>query len=233
MLTAAGVGDQTLEINKLAVKAAQDAREKMNRPDVLIAGSVSHAVPIKPGTSTSDRSQMPSDSQMLDAFSELATIHKDGGCDLILLEMMFDPRRVDLATKAAIETGLPTWSGLSAKRGSNGEVLSFVQDMDVSFDELLDVALSHSIDAAGIMHTPSNVTSDALLLLKERYSGTLTAYPDSGYFAAPHWQFKDIIPPAQLVEFGRDWVSEGVQVLGGCCGLSPEHIAALAEEFGN
>ncbi len=231
MLTAAGVGDQTVEINKLAVKAAQKARDKMNRPDVLIAGSVSHAVPIVPGTSTSDRSQM-NRSEMFDAFGELAQIHKDEGCDLILLEMMFDPERVHLATKAAIQTGLPTWSGLSAKRGEQGEVLSFVQDEDVPFDALLDAALAYSVDAVGIMHTPSNVTSDAIPLVQARFNGVLTAYPDSGYFMAPHWQFMDIIPPTELVEFAKGWVKDGVQVLGGCCGLSPEHIEALSTEFG-
>jgi homocysteine S-methyltransferase len=44
----------------------------------------------------------------------------------------------------------------------------------------------------------------------------------------PKWQFDLVIPPSEFLEFTTDWVEGGVQVLGGCCGLSPAHIAAIA-----
>tara|TARA_B100000676_G_C17971165_1_gene783385 strand:- start:1129 stop:1269 length:141 start_codon:yes stop_codon:yes gene_type:complete len=44
----------------------------------------------------------------------------------------------------------------------------------------------------------------------------------------PHWQFEDIIAPDAFREFAASWVANGVQIVGGCCGLSLEHIAALA-----
>jgi homocysteine S-methyltransferase len=44
----------------------------------------------------------------------------------------------------------------------------------------------------------------------------------------PNRRFEDIIPPAELRRFAAGWIERGAQVLGGCCGLSPEHIAALA-----
>lgn len=44
----------------------------------------------------------------------------------------------------------------------------------------------------------------------------------------PEWRFEAVIPPAELQRFAGDWIGRGAQVLGGCCGLSPEHIAALA-----
>ena len=61
MLSPSGLGDRTKEINQRAFEACATARDKVKRPDVAIAGSVSHAVPMIPGTSTSDRSQMPSE----------------------------------------------------------------------------------------------------------------------------------------------------------------------------
>ena len=81
---------------------------------------------------------------------------------------------------------------------------------------------------AGVMHTPSDLTGEALKIVRESHGGPLMAYPDSGYFEMPHWQFKDVIAPDDLHGFATGWVSDGVQVLGGCCGLSPEHIRALA-----
>lgn len=88
--------------------------------------------------------------------------------------------------------------------------------------ENLDVA------AAGVMHTPSNVISDAITILHATFAGPLMAYPDSGYFKMPQWQFEDVIAPDELLRFASQWVEIGVQIVGSCCGLSPEHIAALA-----
>ena len=43
----------------------------------------------------------------------------------------------------------------------------------------------------------------------------------------PHWQFEDVISPDRFLQFATEWVEQGVQIVGGCCGLSPDHIAAL------
>lgn len=166
------------------------------------------------------------------AFTELAGILKDAGCDLILLELLYDPYRIPLVMEAAFTTGLPVWLGLGARRGGDGphkgQVLSFDQNRDIPFAEIAAFASDPRLTAAGVMHSYSNVTGDALAILRENFDGPLTAYPDSGYFEMPSWQFDDIIPPAEFAAYARDWVDQGAQVLGGCCGLSPEHIAALA-----
>ena len=54
------------------------------------------------------------------------------------------------------------------------------------------------------------------------------AYPDSGYFRMPEWQFENVIPPEDFRRFATQWVESGMQIIGGCCGLSPEHIAAIS-----
>ena len=40
----------------------------------------------------------------------------------------------------------------------------------------------------------------------------------------------DLDPPGYL-GFARDWVARGATIVGGCCGIGPEHIAALRVEF--
>jgi homocysteine S-methyltransferase len=77
------------------------------------------------------------------------------------------------------------------------------------------------------MHTPSDLISDGLQILRAVFDGPLMAYPDSGYFKSPNWAFENVIRPEDLRHFAEDWIEQGVQVLGGCCGLGPEHIAAL------
>ena len=227
MLNEAGLGDQFSQINESAVAAALRSRREMDREDVLVAGCLSHMCPVSPGTSAWDPSKMPSKQAMSDAFGEMADLQKAAGCEAIFLEMMYCPRRMPIAFAAAAETGLPVWAGFSARRHDDGRLLSFDQVDDIPFEVLLGILDQFEVDAAGIMHTSPNITADALQVLRSKFSGPMTAYPDSGYFKMPDWQFDNIIPPNELRDYAEQWIEEGVQVVGGCCGLSPEHIAAL------
>jgi homocysteine S-methyltransferase len=227
MLGPAGFTDRFEEINRTAIAAAHRAREASGRDDVLVAGSLSHMCPIVSGTAQPDLARATSEAEMADAFGELAMLLRDEGCDLILLEMMFYPERIGPAFTAATETGLPVWAGFSARRGEDGQVLSFAPEREIPFEDIVQVLKDFDVAAAGVMHTPSNVIGDAIAVLRGAFTGPLMAYPDSGYFKMPHWQFEDVIPPAEFLRFATEWVENGVQIVGGCCGLSPEHIAAL------
>lgn len=227
MLGPAGFAERFEEINRTAVAAAQRAREASGRRDLLVAGSLSHMCPHVSGSARTDLARKPSQAELADAFGELAGLLRDEGCDLILLEMMYDPERMGLAFKAAAETGLPVWAGFSARRGQDGRVLSYASERDIAFEEVVRVLDDFDVGAAGVMHTPSNLTGEAIAILRGAFAGPLMAYPDSGYFKMPEWQFEDVIPPDELLRFAAQWVGNGVQIVGGCCGLSPEHIAAL------
>ena len=228
MLNPAGLADRVEGINRASIEAAFEARRRSAAPDVLVAGSLSHMVPMTAGSAWSDLERRPDATAMSEAFGELAGIHAAAGCDLILLEMMYEPERMALATEAATASGLPVWAGLSARRGANGEVLCFLQDRDVPFEEVAALAGAGNFEVAGVMHSSADVTGPALTLLAAHHEGPLMAYPDSGYFEMPSWRFEDIIAPERLAEFAGQWIADGVRVVGGCCGLGPAHIAALA-----
>lgn len=228
MLEAAGYGDRVEEINRTAVKAALDARERSGKSGIAVAGSLSHMTPVRRGTSATDPERSVSAEDAAAAFSELAMIHKDNGCDVILLEMMYDLPRMPLAYDAAKATGLPVWAGLSAKRGEDGLPKSFVQVEDLPFEDVAELAASWDVDAIGTMHTPSNLISECNRIIRDYSDKPLLAYPDSGYFKMPYWQFENVISPDDLATFTRQWRGEGTQIVGGCCGLSPEHIQAMA-----
>jgi homocysteine S-methyltransferase len=228
MLAPAGFGDRFREINTAAIAAAHRARNASGRDDVLVAGSLSHMCPMIPGTGTADSGRAPSGTEMADAFGELSALLLQEGCDLILLEMMYHPERIRLAVKAATATGLPVWAGFSARRDNGGHVLSFAPEEDIPFADIVRVLEDFEVAAAGVMHTPANLIGEADNILSRSFAGLRMAYPDSGYFRMPHWEFEDIIPPARLADFAAGWIENGVCIVGGCCGLSPEHIAALS-----
>ncbi len=228
MLGPAGLADKCAEINTAAVAAAQRARNA--RPDkaIAIAGSLSHVVPITAGSERVDRSTLPSAAEIEDAVAEQGQYLKQAGCDLVILEMLYDPERIAPVLRAARGIGLPIWVGFSARRGADGTILSFDRDRDIAFDALLAPLSGYPAAVAAVMHTPADVTREALSILRRHFSGPLAAYPDSGYFKMPHWQFEDVIDPGDLAGFARQWLDDpGVQIVGGCCGLGPSHIAAL------
>ena len=41
----------------------------------------------------------------------------------------------------------------------------------------------------------------------------------------------DHISPAEFAAKAKDWVSKGVQIIGGCCGIELDHIRPLRGEF--
>lgn len=228
MLGPAGLSDRLGDIVRTAVDAAYQAREASGRNDILIAGSLSHMSPMIGGTGEHDPTRAPSLAKMAEAFEELACLLGDNGCDLILLEMMYRPERLRPAFEAATNSGLPVWAGFSARYGKDSQVLSYVPDREIPFADLVQVLEEFDVGAAGVMHTPSHVIGDAVAIVRDAFTGPLMAYPDSGYFKMPHWQFENVISPGDLLHFANSWVENGVQIIGGCCGLSPEHIAALA-----
>jgi S-methylmethionine-dependent homocysteine/selenocysteine methylase len=56
------------------------------------------------------------------------------------------------------------------------------------------------------------------------------AFPPQGAAAEANSTVLDIradLTPAGYLRWARDWVARGASIVGGCCGIGPEHIAAL------
>jgi methionine synthase I (cobalamin-dependent) len=212
MLTPAGFADQVEEINRVAVEAALRARDLASTTlpgrKIAVAGSLSHMVPVSVGT------------------AKLATILKSSGVDHIMLEMMYEPTRIPIALNAALETGLPVWFGMSARRAKDGRVISFDQHNEYPLEEITKLIPKTGVDVAGVMHTGAEIISETLAAIRKNFSGPLSAYPDSGFFEMPDWRFVDVISPERLESFYAEWFKHGAQVIGGCCGLTVDHIHA-------
>lgn len=44
-------------------------------------------------------------------------------------------------------------------------------------------------------------------------------------------EIREDLNPLQYLAWAEKWVNNGATIVGGCCGIGPEHIAALAEKF--
>ncbi len=225
----AGLGDEVEPLIRRSVEIAFEARERAAEPGkVSVAGSMSHMVPFDPcADGEIDRHYPPLD--VLDAhLREAATLLHDAGVDFIVLEMIYTPEVAPLAIRAARATGLPVWVGLSVRRGRGRDGVASYLDPSIPFASLLDAAVPEGGDVFGVMHSDVDLTGPALEELGAVWSGPRMAYPDSGYFEMPHWQFVNIIAPGDFADAALGWIDSGTRIVGGCCGLGVEHIDALA-----
>ena len=81
------------------------------------------------------------------------------------------------------------------------------------------------------MHCDLDVTGAALEVAKRHWRGPLAAYPNSGGFIPPNWQFETVCSPEAFAESAQDWIAAGARIVGGCCGIGPAHIRALHERL--
>src|SRR5439155_11298556 len=51
-------------------------------------------------------------------------------------------------------------------------------------------------------------------------------YPNLGYFSNTGWRFEREVGGEEYAAMALKWREEGAQIIGGCCGVGPEHIVA-------
>ncbi len=55
----------------------------------------------------------------------------------------------------------------------------------------------------------------------------LGGYANIGQWHARQWWWDGAPGPAEYAAAARGWIAEGMQIVGGCCGVRPAYIAAL------
>lgn len=222
MLEPGGLGEHVETINTNAVRLAQEACENAAERPIPILGSICE-------WTFMEASRWNTPEAVDKSVREQAGLLQAAGVDALALEMC---ERVEFSIaklEAAMETGLPLWIGISARRHKGAPEIATFDYADRSLDELVRALAGYPAIAMCVMHTPVPDVTEALDVVRRHWSGPVGVYPESGYFSMPNWQFVDVITPKALAEAARGWVSDGVRLVGGCCGLGPEHIAALCD----
>jgi S-methylmethionine-dependent homocysteine/selenocysteine methylase len=85
--------------------------------------------------------------------------------------------------------------------------------------------MGEAVTAAAQLLRAQRPTADAL-----RIGVYANAFPPQGAEAEANAGLNEIradLTPAGYLLWARDWVARGASIIGGCCGIGPEHIAAL------
>lgn len=232
-LEPAGLGGRVADVNRAAVRAALRAREAAATAPVAVAGSMSSFSPIDmdaeslgrphPGP-TADDPRFPTVAD----FREQAGLLAESGVDLIALEVINARGYGHAALQAAAETGLPVWLGVSPFRLRDGALVGLPDVGDgESFEDLLSALVDPEPTAVTVMHAKPEVTLDAIEIIRRHFTGPVGVYAETGDWQPPNWVFEGLTP-AEYLEQAITWADHGAQLIGGCCGVGPEHIRVLA-----
>ena len=237
-----GLADKLEELNLRAVMLAQDARDARakDRP-VYIAGSVSNfglMAGAEPGwrdfadfAKTNRRSET-TDAQAQSNLREQAEILAEAGVDLLVAEATGSTEQRCWVIEACVATGLPVWAGFKCHFDSNGDLRVGYRSEDL-FESSLDTLLALGAEVATIFHSTVEATSAALPIMKNHWKGPIGIYPDadrSDYVAKYRDATTDTaLTPEEYMQVAKDWVNQGAQIIGGCCGFEIEYIRPLRE----
>ena len=221
----AGHGELFTQANRNAVVAARDAAAGADRP-ILIAGSVSATALGAPNTGEAIAAE--GRRRLRDGYLRQVELLAAEGVDLIALEMVDHPRYAEPAVEAALSCGLPLWLGLSVHadeldRGEGRPAPAITDE----HRQVVRLADPERFDAVCVMHTNIEDVDGVLALVGDSWDGPVGVYPHHGVWVRPSWHFEPL-PGERFAELARGWRDAGAGMIGGCCGIGPAQIAALA-----
>ncbi len=214
-----GAVERGTELNRRAVELARSAASARGStgPAVIVAASVA------PVEDCYHPERVPADAELALEHRQMAEWVRFAGADLAWIETMNTLREASIAAESAARIGLPfVVSFVVAESGSllGGDPLEETVASVERFDPL----------AVGINCIPPEGATAILPRLRRACSRPVAVYAHLGN---PEpilgWSFSSDVAPTAYAEHAERWLNGGATIIGGCCGTTPAHIAALRD----
>ena len=217
-LAALGLEDDLAGLNGAAVKLARNARD--HRGDVAIGGSMG---PLDPDYLLQ---YAPSPGEMRQLFQEQASALEERGVDLFVLETFASLNELIAAVEALRDMSeLPILASFtidgSGRLAGGGPPERAATRLSAAGVDVIGVNCSvgphDTLEtlariAPAVPHTPLAVRPNAGFAQR---AGGRVLYPNP--------------TDAQFADFAQEAVALGARLIGGCCGVTPRHIHAIAQ----
>jgi 5-methyltetrahydrofolate--homocysteine methyltransferase len=208
------VGELNLAAAKLARQAADDGRDRYGH-EIVVAGSIGPTGELFEPMGALDHADA------LAAFTEQAEALAAGGVDLLWIETMSSLEEVKAAIEAASAVGLPAASCMTfdtAARSMMGVTPADFASKSIGFGADY-VGANCGIGPAELLHSVSEIITTASVPVIAKGNCGIPAYLDGAihYHGTPELM-------ADYACLARD---AGVRIIGGCCGTTPDHVAAM------
>jgi 5-methyltetrahydrofolate--homocysteine methyltransferase len=212
-----GLEDRVHEINKAA---AAVARQVADEHGILVAGDLGPTGELLAPLGTMDGAEAE------EIFAEQLRGLRDGGIDVVLIETMSDLAEVEAAVRAAgaVVPDLPIIATLSFDTNLRSM-------MGVRPAQAVTSLAALGVDAVGANcgRGPEEMEAIAAEMVDARPEGVLiVAQSNAGLPQVVGDHFEYDKTPTDLAEHAKVLRSLGVDLIGACCGSTPEHISAMS-----
>ena len=164
------------------------------------------------------------EARMTEAFRVQAEQLAEGGVDILLCETFSDIREVQIAIQAASSTGLPVFATMT---------------YDINLHTMMGVAPADGMrtcEEAGAAvvgcncgNGPEEMTQVLDQMLAAGPRRPLMAQSNAGVPELIDGRVCYLYPPEKMVEFARQWIDDGLSVIGSCCGSTNQTTHLLRE----
>jgi homocysteine S-methyltransferase len=216
-LKAFGLAENAGDINRRGVALAQEATRDCGK-QAFVAGAIG---PVGVGLSAGGDTTLK---QAHKAFVEQAEALLEAGVDLVILETFPTLAEAREAVQAMrqVSEDLPLVAQLTFQR--DGRTWTGEEPADVA-RELHNCGA----DVVGVNCVPG--PQAGLDILEEMAKATkvkLIAQPNAGHPRVAEREVLYPVPPSAFADYVPRLVSAGAAIVGGCCGTTVEHIAAMS-----
>lgn len=220
-LTHAGLENDAARVNKRAVELARKAILVTLRPSerAWVAGSIGPSGALLEPFGTLTREEA------IAQFAAQAQALADGGVDLLIIETQFDLGEATAAYEGARSvTDLPIIVSFSFDMGTNTmmglKAAQVAKEVTALGADLVGVNCGRSLDENFINLQEMRAATHLPIWMK----------PNAGL---PRMTDDDVaiydVTPDMMGEAAARWLEAGAQIVGGCCGTSPQHLRAIAQ----
>ena len=229
VLTEYGIADRAYEITLAATRIAREVAnsfEADGRPR-YVAGSVG------PGTKLPSLGHI-SFRDLRDTYEEHARALIEGGADLLLIETCMDLLQI----KSAMQGGRRAMKALGRELPIQVQVtmettgrMLIGTEIGAALTALL--AMKPAVIGINCATGPAEM-QEHLRHLAHHSPIPISVLPNAGLPSVVDGRTHYDLTPAQLAEFHRHHVQDlGINVVGGCCGTTPEHLRQVVEAVRN
>ncbi|HYJ13030.1 MAG TPA: bifunctional homocysteine S-methyltransferase/methylenetetrahydrofolate reductase, partial [Thermomicrobiales bacterium] len=222
-LAAHGLEDAVRDLNKRGVRLAREEREISGAP-VLVAGSIG------PSGRTLAPIGLTSTSEAEAIFTEQVAFLLEAGVDLLIVETMGNLDEMEAAISAARSASdLPIVAMMTF--GEDGRTLTGSPPEDVvrSLSNLrVDVIGANcSVGPQRMVQVISRMRDELDRSEPGTHRPYLAAMPNAGWPTTTGGRLVYSSSPEYFADFARKVIDAGARMVGGCCGTTPAHIAAM------
>ncbi len=218
MLGKQGYGNKVRDFNRLAAQHARSAAS----PEHYVVGSVGPT-----GEFLAPLGEV-SEAEMLAAFVEQITALEEGGAHAVDIETMSALEESTLAIKAAKEnTSLTIMATMTFETGQRG----WFTMMGVTPERAVNELQEAGADVVGANCGPGlEAMIDLARQMRQATDGYLLIHANAGIPTVRKGQIVYPDTPEWMAERFMQLADLGINIIGGCCGTTPEHIEAFAKK---